>query len=406
NTEVKNVFLGKSKNIGGQDAWKYAFLSYFGRINYQFNNKYLLTVSVRRDGSPRFAPQNRWATFPSVAVAWKMENEAFIKNLNFFNQLKLRASWGKSGNDAIGDFMYVSRVWTNGVYYPFGGDPIPGATVKDNASVDIKWETTDSRNIGVDMAFLHNSLSITADYFIKKTDDILFTVPRPASLGYGLNYGGDAIVNAASVENKGFEFQVGYRGRAGQLHYSVNANYTNINNNVTGLGLGQPYLSGVSRTDVGNPIGYFYGFVADGVFTKKSDLDAANAAAVAKGFSHFQEASTGAGDVRYKDINGDGHITWEGDRQMIGNSIPKHLYGFNLSLDYKGFDLDALFQGVGGADIFYGSQSELRGGITTRNQEAYVLDRWQSESKPGNGIVPRAILGDPNNNNRPSTNMI
>jgi hypothetical protein len=130
NTEVKNVFLANSKNISGQKAWNYAYLSYFGRLNYQFNNRYLLTVNMRRDGSPRFAPQNRWGTFPSVAVAWKMHEEGFIKNMNIFDQFKVRASWGVSGNDAIGDFRYVSQVWTNGISYPVGGVPLPGATIK------------------------------------------------------------------------------------------------------------------------------------------------------------------------------------------------------------------------------------------------------------------------------------
>jgi len=146
--------------------------------------------------------------------------------------------------------------------------------------------------------------------------------------------------------------------------------------------------------------------VADGVFMKKSDLDAANAAAKAKGFESYQEAGTSTGDVRYKDLNGDGHITWDKDRQMIGNSIPKHMYGLNITLDYKGFDFNAYFQGIAGSDIFYGNHAELRGGTTTRNQEAYVLNRWQSEANPGNGIVPRAVISDPNNNNRPSTLMI
>ena len=406
NTEVKNVFLAKSKNISEQSAWNYAYLSYFGRINYQYNNKYLATFNIRRDGSPRFAPQNRWGNFPSLALAWKMHEESFIKDLGIFDQLKLRASWGVSGNVAIGNFRYVSRVWTNGVYYPLGGVPVPGATVAENASVDIKWESTESKNIGIDAAFFKNALTLTADYFVKNTNDILFTVPRPSSLGYGMNYGGDAVINAASLSNKGFEIQVGYKGQVAGIHYSVNANYTNVTNNVDSLGLGQPYLSGVSRTDVGNPIGYFYGFVADGVFETKAELDAANAAAVKEGFESYQEVATGAGDARYKDLNGDGHITWDDDRQNIGNSIPKHLYGLNLTADYRGFDFNAYFQGVAGSDIFYGSHSYLRGGITTRNQEAYVLDRWISEAEPGNGIVPRAVIGDPNNNSRPSTLMV
>jgi TonB-linked SusC/RagA family outer membrane protein len=406
NTEVQNVFLGKSKSIDSQTAWNYAYLSYFGRFHYQFNNKYLVTVNMRRDGSPRFAPQNRWGTFPSVALAWNMHKEAFIENLHFFDQLKIRTSWGVSGNDAIGDFRYTSQVWTNGVYYPLGGVPAPGATIKDNASSDIKWESTESKNIGADLSFFKNALTITADYFIKNTNDILFSVPRPASLGYGLNYGGDAIVNAASVENKGFELMVGYRGEVKTINFSVNANYTNSKNEVIGLGLGQPYLSGVSRTDIGNPIGYFYGFVADGVFMKQSELDEANTAAQAKGFDYFQEGATSAGDVRFKDLNGDGHITWDGDRQMIGNSIPKHMFGLNITLDFKGFDFICYFQGIAGSDLYYGTYDYTRGGITARNQEAYVLDRWRSETEPGNGIVPRAVNGDPSGNVRPSTLMV
>lgn len=405
NTEVKNVFLAGSRNISAQSAWNYAYLSYFGRFNYQFNNKYLLTVNMRRDGSPRFAPQNRWGTFPSVALAWKMHEEGFIKKLNIFDQFKVRASWGVSGNDAIGDFRYVSQVWTNGIFYPVGGVPLPGATIKDNASSDIKWESTDSKTIAADMAFFNNSLTVTADYFIKNTNDILFTVPRPASLGFGLNFGGDAIVNAASVENKGFEIQVGYKGKVSDFHFLLDANYTNVHNEVTGLGLGQPYLANISRTDIGNPIGYFYGYVADGVFMKQSDVNAANTAAQAKGFPTYQETSTSAGDVRYKDVNADGHITSE-DRTMIGNSIPKHLYGLNITLDYKGFDFIAYFQGIAGSDHFYGDWHYLRGGTANGNQEAYVLDRWRSEAEPGNGIVPRAIMGDPSSNNRPSSIMV
>jgi TonB-linked SusC/RagA family outer membrane protein len=406
NTEVKNVFLGKSRSIDEQTSWNYAYLSYFGRFHYQFNNKYLLTVNMRRDGSPRFAPQNRWGTFPSVAVAWKMHEETFIKNLNLFDQLKLRGSWGVSGNDAIGDFRYASQVWTNGVYYPLGDIPVPGATIKDNASSDIRWESTDSKTVGTDMAFFRNSLTATVEYFVKNTNDILFSVPRPASLGFGLNYGGDAIVNAASVVNKGFELQIGYKNGAKSLKYSINANYTHNNNEVTGLGLGQPYLSGVSRTDIGNPIGYFYGFEADGVFMKQSELDAANADAQAKGYEYYQEGVTSAGDVKFKDLNGDGHITWEGDRKMIGNSIPIHMFGLNISLDYKGFDFLAFFQGIAGSDIYYGTYDYTRGGITARNQEAYVLNRWRSETEPGNGVVPRAVNGDPSGNVRPSTLMV
>lgn len=419
NTDVRNVFSAANSSITNEYTGTYAYESYFGRLNYQFNNKYLLTVNARRDGSPRFAPQHRWGTFPSVAVAWKMHEEKFIDDLNIFDQLKLRASWGISGNDAIGNFRYISQVWTNGVYYPLGTTPAlnQGATIKDDASQGIKWESTTSKTLGLDMAFLRNKLTVTAEYFIKNSNDILFAVPRPTSLGYGLFVtGGDAIVNAASCVNKGFELQVGYRNKIGALNYSLDANYTHVNNNVTSLGLGQPYLDNMSRTDIDHPIGYFYGYVADGIFQKQADLNAANESARAAALKadpsltpaqlsqiYYQLPATSAGDVRFRDLNGDGKISDDKDRTMIGNSIPKHYYGLSVYMDYKGFDLNVFFQGIAGSQLFYNGYQNTRGMLAVKNQETYVLDRWKSEQEPGNGIVPRAILGDPAQNIRNST---
>jgi len=414
NETVKNVFQAQTKMIKNQDNAQFAYLSYFGRLNYQYNNRYLLTVNVRRDGSPRFAPSNRWATFPSVALAWKMHEESFIKDLNIFDQLKLRTSWGISGNDAIGDFQYVSQVWTNGVYYPLGNveAPVQGATVSAPSSQSIKWESTTSKSVGVDMSFFKNALSITTEYFDKNTNDILFAVPRAVSLGYGLGSPASAIVNAASVVNKGIELQVGYKNHFGLLKYAVNANYTHVTNSVTSLGLGQPFLSGISRTAKGEPIGYLYGQVAEGVFMTQAQLDAANqgAKATAKAKNpaitdlalskiYYQYSSTAPGDVKFKDNNGDGMIT-DADRTKIGNSIPQHTFGLSINLEYKGFDFNTYFQGVAGNDIYYGNYKFLRGMERAINAESWVLNRWKSAAEPGNGIVPRAIIGDPNGNNR------
>jgi TonB-dependent starch-binding outer membrane protein SusC len=416
-TSIKNVFMAGNNRVLNHNEGQYAYLSYFGRLNYQLLNKYLLTVNLRRDASPRFAPENRWGTFPSVAVAWKLNEESFIRDLEFFDLLKLRASWGISGNDAIGNFRYLSKVWNTGVFYPFGepSEPVLGATVLNDSSQGIKWESTTSKAIAVDVAILNNSLSFTAEYFIKNTNDILFSVPRPLSLGYGLRSAGDAIVNAASAENKGFELQVGYRNRIGDLNYTINANYTNVENVVTSLGLGQPYIAGVSRTAVGYPIGYIYGHVADGVFMNQAELDAANQSAREEALAenpqltqaqlaniYYQFATTSPGDVRFEDVDGDGRVTND-DRTMIGNPIPKHFYGFSFNLDYKGFDMNASFQGVGGNDVHYGYHYINRGMATTLNKETWVLDRWRSEAQPGNGIVPRAIIGDPTGNNRTSS---
>lgn len=401
---IENVLTAKT-NLVTQDAiGKYAYLSYFGRINYQFAGKYLLTVNLRKDASPKFAPDNRWGTFPSVAVAWKLHEEEFIKSINIFDQLKLRVGWGVSGNDAIGDFRYLSQVYNNNVYYPFGdqGTRTNGATVLNNSAPGIQWESAEATSIGADMAFFGNKLTITADYYIKLTSDILFEVPRALSLGYG-NTGssGSAIANAASMENRGIEFQIGYRSKIGGLGYSINANYTYNKNEVTSLGDGS-YLDRVNRTDIGNPIGYFYGFIADGIFMTQAELDNANASAQEKGFTSYQLATTRPGDVRFVDVNGDGRVD-NNDRTKIGSPHPSNLFGMNLRLDYKGFDFELLLQGITGSSIYDGNYNRIRGGNFVLNQSTYVLDRWRDEENPGNGIVPRAVIGDPAENNRPST---
>jgi hypothetical protein len=345
-----------------------------------------------------------------------------FQKLNLFSQLKLHANWGKSGNDAIGDFRYLSQVWTNGVYYPFGVNPSlnQGATVINDASADIKWESTISKTIELDMGFMWNRLNATAEYFIKNSNDILFAVPRPVSLGYGQGVAdGNAVVNAASCVNKGFELTAEHNNQIGQLNYSFSANYTNVKNNVTSLGLGQPYLSVVSRTDVNNPIGYFYGYETAGVFKTQADVDEANEAARAAALKqnrlltsaefaqiYCQLAATSAGDEKFKDINGDGRVTDDRDRKNIGNSIPTNLYGASLYLNYKGVDINILFQGISGSQLFYLGYYQTPGMQAVQNQETYVLNRWPSEKDPGNGIVPRAVMGYPAQNNRPSTLMV
>ncbi len=401
---IQNV-LTATTNLVTEDAiGKYAYLSYFGRVNYQFANKYLLTVNLRSDASPKFAPGNRWGTFPSVAVAWKLHEENFLKSSDLFDQLKLRVAWGRAGNDAIGDFKYVSQVYNRNVYYPFGpdGTRVNGATVLNNSAPDIRWESTEAKSLGIDMAVLSNKLNLSADYYIKETSDILYGVPRAVSLGYGdSGSDGSAIVNAASMENKGIELQIGYRSNAGKLNYSVNANFTHNKNEVTSLGEGS-YLDGINRTDIGNPIGYFYGYIADGVFMSQQELDQANAAAQAKGYAQYQLATTTAGDVRFVDLNGDGHVDNE-DRTKIGSPHPVNSFGLNVNLDYKGFDFNIFLQGITGSEIYDGNYDRTRGGNYVLNQSTYVLDRWQDESNQGNGNVPRAVIGDPAQNNRVST---
>ena len=422
NTDLRSVFNAESRSVTGQNFGRYAFTSYFGRINYQYANRYLLTLNVRRDGSPRFAPQNRWGTFPSVGAAWKLHEEDFFKSLGIFDQLKVRTSWGISGNDAIGDFKYLANVWTNGVYYPFGNTPAPvsGATILDDAAADIKWESTVTKNIGLDLGLIRNALTVTAEYFIKDSKDILFTVPRPLSLGYGLMVSdGNALVNAASCTNKGYEIQVGYRNSSGALRYFISANYSRVKNNVTSLGLGAPYMSNASRTEINNPIGFYYGYTADGIFETRAELDAANqyARQEAKKANpaltldqlnqvFYLLPATSPGDVKFKDLNGDGKISPDKDRSKIGNSIPTVLYAASIYLDCKNWDLNVFIRGIAGSQVFYNGYEDTRSMEFVQNQESVVLNRWKSEEEPGNGKVPRAILSDPADNTRPSTLMV
>jgi TonB-linked SusC/RagA family outer membrane protein len=415
--KVKNIFFANNSSITEQTYGVYAYLSYFGRINYQFDGRYLLTANLRADGSPKFAPSNRWGYFPSVALAWKLHEENWMKRLNLFDQFKLRAGWGVSGNDAIDDFMYLAKVWNINVFYPLGvnEDKAPGATVARNAASNIKWESTVSRTVGIDFALLQNRFTGTVEYFDKNTNDILFGVPIPPSMGYGTNLtSGNPIVNAASVKNEGVELLLGFRDRAGEFNYSVNANYTYVHNEVTSLGAGQPYMYGTAtasgssvfaRTDIGHPIGYFYGFVADGVFRTQVELDAANAAARAKGHEYYQMTETKPGDVRYKDLDGDGYVNWENDRTELGSAIPKHYFGLSAMFSYKAFDLNVDLQGIAGSWLYDGFHT-FRSGASLGNKDAIMLDRWRSEQQPGNGIQPRAVIGDPAQNDRPSTLLI
>ncbi len=392
---------------GTQTYGKSAVFSYFGRVTYGFKDRYLLTANFRANTSANFAPINRWGYFPSVAAAWKIHEEAFLQGrIPQLSQLKLRVGYGLVGNDNTGGpFKYSSQVWTN-TYWPSGvnSDVLnKGATVYRDASSKIKWETLSSTNVGIDAGFFNNRLSFSIDYFNKNTNDILLPVPQPISLGYGGNQGGgDATVNAATINNRGWEFLATYQNRIGDFSYSVTGNLTLVKNNVTSLGDGQPFIQDVSRTDIGHPVGYYYGYIADGLYRTKAEIDRANAAAKEKGIDFFQESSTSAGDVRFRDLDGDGQITTN-DRTQIGNAIPTHTYGANVTLGYKGFDLNVLFQGVGGNQLYYSNYTTDRGMAIVQNAETYVLNRWKSESDQGNGIVPRAIYLDPANNNRMST---
>lgn len=419
NDELRNVMRAKNMNISSAGGNPDAYLSYFGRFNYSLMDKYLVTFNFRADGSSRFGPSNRWGKFPSVAVGWKVHEEAFMKNVKWINQLKLRGSYGITGNDGIDRYMYYSLTHSNAAYaFPSHGLSsvvYNGTTVKSLTNPNIKWEETKNISIGLDLGFLENRLQFTADYFTKKSYDILFQVPQAPSLGLGLGIGdGNAMRNAADVTNKGFEFNISYKGMIGDLNYQVAGNGTYVKNKVTGLGGGVPYtgtpdnimnLGAVSRTEEGYPIGYFYGFKMDKVYATQAEVNADNAKAPGGIYDLVSGGQSKAGDIRYIDVNGDGVVDLD-DRTYLGSSIPKFSYGFSTFLEYKGIDFNMSWYGVAGNSLLNGYESYMDAMVQPFNTTTNVLNRWRSESEPGNGIVPRAVKGDPGKNTRMSDRYV
>ncbi len=410
NDNVQNVTAARDKLVEDNSGGHWAYLSYFGRVNYTFNKKYLFTANFRADGSPKFAPGNRWGKFPSVAIGWKLHEEEFMKGISWINQLKLRASYGITGNDQIPSYQYFSSVHSK-VSYAFPSQGLStvsfnGATIKALPTATIKWEEVKNLSFGVDFTTLSNRLDLTLDYFHKNTYDILFSVPVPPSLGLKVvGWDADPIVNAASCLNNGFEISATWKDKIGDFSYAIQGNATYVKNEVTSLGSGVPYNSGNNRTEVGQPIGYFYGYQVDRIYKTQAEVDADNTAAKAKGKDFYDSSSTKAGDIRFVDVNGDGTVN-DLDRTYLGNAIPKFTFGATITIVYKGFDMNTAFTGVSGNSIYYGTGYDLEGMIRPFNSTTSVLGRWKSESDPGNGKMPRAVKTDPSKNTRVSNRFL
>lgn len=376
--------------------------SYFGRITYNYKGTYLLQGVLRRDGSSRFAPSNRYGTFPSVSVGWMISNEPFFEGISFINSLKLRAGYGVLGSQDIAPYLYTAEInpYAN---YNFGNSVVKGATQISLVDPDIKWETTISRDIGIDMTLFNNKLSITADYFNNKTKDILVAVPIPLTTGSTTS----PVVNGATIRNKGFEFTAEYSNTAGSFHYSLHGNFSILHNEVLSLGAGdKPIFGDGSKTAVGHSIGAVFGYVADGLFQNKSEIN--TVPPDEPGYDPdkwaYQEAFTAPGDIRFKDLNGDGIIT-SADRTFLGSAIPKFKYGFSANLRYKQWDFSFFFMGVYGNKIVNRVRQSVSNMIGYNNATEYVFNNhWTPENRSTN--VPRAVFGDPNNNARMSQRWV
>jgi TonB-dependent starch-binding outer membrane protein SusC len=416
NDLVRVIPAGSGKiNNNATGADQSAKLGYFARLNYAWADKYLFQANFRADASYNFAPENRWGYFPAFSLGWKLSEEDFIKNnVNLITLLKIRAGWGKSGSDLIPAYGYSSLIHSFNPDYVFGNNnPVTGSAIVSLWNPEMKWETSTTSNIGLDLAVLQNQLQLTVDYFIKNTQDILVQYPMPSSTGIGLSGGanGSAWKNAASVVNKGLEVTLNYtKLLSGGLNYNLGANVTFINNEVTDLGEGLPIMAGsfsgnaISKTEKGQPIGSFYGFKMDKVYSTQAEVDADNLNAEnLQGAGSAYQENAQAGDIRFKDVDGDGWIT-DGDKTMIGSPIPKMVFGFNIGASYKGWDLSANFSGVYGNKIFDRNQYWLEGMVIPFNASVKIKDRWKQDGDISS--IPRAVSPDVNQNTRVSDRWV
>ncbi len=381
----------ESDQTGG-GSYEHALLSYFGRLNYNFREKYLLEAVFRVDGSSNFGPNNRYGFFPSVSAGWVLTREDFMADLPFISFWKIRAGWGQNGNESIGMYQYSSNISSIATYI-FGETPAitDGRAPLNISNRDIKWETSEQLNLATDLAFFNNKLSLTLDYYIKQTKDWLVQAPIPSYVG--LN---PAFVNGGDVKNTGLEIEMGYQQSLGDLKYeftlagAINKNEVTRIANAEGIIYGAgaaTAMASINVAEVGMPIGYFWGFQTDGIFQNMSEV---NAHAGAGGQPIQPNAQPG--DIRFVDQNGDG-ILDDNDRTMIGNPYPEFTMGLSFNMEYKAFDFSMFWYTALGHEIF---KVTRRYDLPNMNWQASVLDRWTGEGT--SETHPRVTLDDPNMN--------
>ena len=350
--------VGKS-SWGSSTGWR--ALGFLGRLSYDYKSKYLLQANFRMDGSSRFS-KYRWGLFPSVSAGWKLTGEDFLKDVNWLSMLKLRMGWGQLGNNRVGNFAYGTFVQSDGFYNYGVTNPIlkEAMSVTQIGNPDIKWERTDAVNFAVDFNALNNRFFSTFDFFIKNTRDMLIAVPLPLYNGYNRN--GIPLQNAGSVNNIGYELQLGWRDQIGKVKYEVSGNLTHVRNKVTSLGASNDPIYGGNVGELGFtnksmmnvPIGAFYGWKTAGIIQEGEDIS---------NLATFKtEHQFGPGDMKFVDINKDGVID-DADKTFLGSPHPAIFYGFNTTISYAGFDLNFFFQGVYGNKIYNATRNYTYGKV-------------------------------------------
>lgn len=363
--------------------YKHALASYIGRLNYNYDEKYLLSVVLRRDGSSRLTKDIRWATFPSVSVGWRLDKEEFFPvSKDIVNMLKVRASYGELGNENIGDYQYMATMSRNNLVYSFGGNVVYGSAISTFVNENIAWEKKKTTNVGIDIAMFNNRLEFTAEWYKNRSEDLLYSVPVPASAGVDNE---TVTMNAASMDNSGFEFSATYRNRDHKLKWQVSGNLSTLKNKVTSLGFGtDSYISGAYATYVGQEVGQFYGWVYEGIARTQEDLD-----------NHATQQGANVGDCLYKDINDDGVID-ANDQTVIGSGLAKVNFGISARLEYSNFDLTVSTYGALNyhvADDIYNSLNSCYG---YGNKDVAILDanRWSEDGTTYLSSVPRTYVAN------------
>lgn len=360
-----------------------ALASYLGRFNYNYDDRYLFTATMRRDASSKFAPQYRIGYFPSFAAGWRLTNESFFPETEgAISELKLRASWGKLGNENIGNYLYQAVI-NPAVVYTFDGQRLLGAIQTNVVTTDLKWEERITSNIGLDAQFLDHKLDVSVEYYNSESRDILVPIPIPLTVG---SINAAPIVNAGSLRNSGFEITLGYHKTQGEFTFDVSGNITTIKNRVISLGSGvQSRIDGAFRTEVGKEVGRHYGFIADGIFKSQAEVDA----------HPHQFDGAAVGDVIYRDINEDGIID-DNDRTDLGSGLPKLNYGLNFTASYKNFDFTLFASGAGKYLINSRLYRDLMHSGGDANYHQDMLNRYTSVNTETN--IPRLTWADPNRN--------
>jgi|WetSurMetagenome_2_1015567.scaffolds.fasta_scaffold17520_2 TonB-dependent starch-binding outer membrane protein SusC len=389
-----------TNSVGGSKG-ESTMQSYFGRVFHSWNDRYLFTANLRYDGSSNFSSMHKWAFFPSASFAYVFSEEDFMQFLKSISMStgKLRASWGEVGNQAISAGSFLTQYSLNDGYYLYGNSSQPSYLLSGGRSYignpDVKWETSEQVDLGLDLGFFSNKMTFTFDYYNKKTKDMLLSIPLPVFLGYP----DDPIQNAGTIKNWGLEFSLDYREKLGEVGFEISGNLTTNKNEVVSLGDGLPIISGYyspningfTKTEEGKPIGYFYGYKANGIFQSQTEIDTYTNA---EG-NHVTQEGARPGDLRYVDVNKDGEIT-AGDYTDIGNPTPDLTYGINLSVDYKGFDLNASFYGVAGNQVMNVKKIDFYSGTAYYNAPKDLMTKAWTETNPSNSQFK--ITTDPANN--------